>query len=118
MITPPEYEDLRALAQRDPDAFERRRREIIESALARVPEERRQRMRRLQWRIDQERLRCTNPLSACITLSRMMWDSVTGNHGLLDVLHNGKRVREDETGATVLPLNRHRMPHSEHTPAE
>ncbi len=101
----PEYEHLRVLAEQDPDAFERRRHEIIESALVRVPEERSQRMRRLQWRIDQERLRCRTPLAACIALSRMMWDSVTGNHGLLEVLHKGSRVREGERCATVLPLD-------------
>ncbi len=102
----PDYERLRALAEQDPQAFEQKRREIIDSALEQVPEHRRRRMRCLQWRIDQERHRCKTPLAACISLSRMMWDSVTGNHGLLDVLQNGNRARRTAQRAAVLPMHR------------
>lgn len=103
----PDFEKLRALADRDPEAFEQERRVLIESALARVPERHRQRMRGLQWRIDQERRRCKTPMAACISLSRMMWDSVVGNQGLLDVLHNGRRGASATPRAKVLPLRRH-----------
>lgn len=81
-----QFDRLKELAARDPEAFEALRRRSIEEMLARVPADRRERLRGLQWRIEQARARAPNPLAACVTLSRMMWDSVYGEHGLLATL--------------------------------
>lgn len=69
-------------AQEDPEAFEAMRLAAIEDVINRAPEANRERLRRLQWRIDQERRLAKTPLSACIRLSRMMWRNVTGPGGL------------------------------------
>ena len=74
------------LAARDPEAFERRRSEVIEDFIRRAPEDRQERLRRLQWRIDRTRERAGNPVAACVRLSQMMWDSLAGDGGLLEAL--------------------------------
>ena len=81
-----DFEKWSELANSDPEAFECRRAELIEQMIANLPAHRQQRMRCLQWKIDQIRARAGNPLSACIKLSDLMWDSLLGPGGLREVL--------------------------------
>ncbi len=69
-----DFDDWAALARSDPDAFESRRREAIQSIIDGAPVEQQARLRGLQFRIDLERSRSTTALSACIRLNRLMWD--------------------------------------------
>lgn len=102
-----DFEKWSELAQSNPAAFEQRRLEAIESFLQEIPPERRLPLRRLQWRIDRTRERAPNPMSACIQLSQMMWDSLLGEGGLRD------RLEQIDTPSTprrpkaqVLPFRR------------
>jgi len=72
------------LARNDPAAFESMRLAAIEAVIAEAPEANRERLRRLQWRIDQERRLARTPMAACLRISRMMWHSVLGPNGLHD----------------------------------
>lgn len=72
-----EFDEWARLAKEDPDAFERRRKAAIEAVIASAPMAEQQRLRGLQFRIDMERSRASTPLSACIRINRMMWDSFT-----------------------------------------
>jgi hypothetical protein len=104
MIAPHEIDDFELwakLAESDPDAFEEKRRQMLEAFIAQAPAHLRQRLERLQWRIDQERGKCSTPLSACVRLYSMMWDSVCGDNGLLWALQN---VADGGSGAGVQPL--------------
>lgn len=83
------FDDWKDLAASDPEAFEQRRREVIEQFISSIPPERQLRLRRLQWRIDMERRRCSNPVQSCLSLYTMMWDSVYGSNGLQEALHHG-----------------------------
>jgi hypothetical protein len=74
------------LAKTDPAAFEIRRAAVIEDVIQRMPRHKQQRMRCLQWKIDQVRSQANNPMAACIKLSEMMWDSLVGPGGLREVL--------------------------------
>ncbi len=74
-------------ARTNPHLFEEMRRQAIEEVIAQAPKEQQQRLRCLQWRIDQERRQAKSPLGACIRISRMMWESVSGSNGLLEQLH-------------------------------
>ena len=65
--------------------FEDMRQAAIDDFIAALPRERQQRMRQLQWRIDQER-RNRSPISACVKISSMMWDHMVGPQGLLGYL--------------------------------
>ena len=91
------------LARSDPEAFEARRAEVIEQMIQSMPEHRQQRMRCLQWKIDQVRGRAANPMAACIKLSEMMWDSLVGPGGLREVLERvGQGEFEAPPKASVL----------------
>jgi hypothetical protein len=70
------------LAKTDPERFERERKEAIEAVILQAPLEKQQRLRGLQWRIDMERSRANNPLSACIRLNKMMMDFAFSDKGL------------------------------------
>ncbi len=80
-----DFDYLTGLARSNPSEFERLRRQAIDAYIDTLPPERQQRMRCLQWRIDQERRRHT-PLGACVQLSKMMWDHLLGPGGLIGQL--------------------------------
>jgi hypothetical protein len=94
---PLKFDDWGALAKSDPEAFEQRRKEVIEQFIAGLPPNRQQRLRRLQWRVDMERQRCANPMQSCLRLYSMMWNSVYGKQGLQETLLHGM----PDTGATT-----------------
>jgi len=73
-----------AMARNNPSQFEAMRKQLIEQTIQQSNPEYRQRMEGLQWQIDQIRSTSSNPLSSCIKLSRMMWDTVLGENGLLE----------------------------------
>jgi len=106
---PLNFDDWKALAKSDPDAFEVRRKQVIEQFISSVPPERQQRLRRLQWRIDMERRRCSNPVKSCLRLYTMMWDSVYGDNGLLEALQHGlsdTHLTKDKRSANILSFKR------------
>ena len=78
------FDELVALACEDPDRLEAIRAREIELVLDRAPAHHRERLEKLQWRIDIERGRADDPTSACTALSEMMWDRVLGEAGLLE----------------------------------
>jgi len=82
-----DFDSAMRLAQDNPDAFEQYRREAIDGLIDRIPARNQERLRRLQWRIDQERKRSGNAMSACVRLYEMMWDSFAGERGLVGQLH-------------------------------
>ena len=85
-MNPFNFDEWATLAKTDPAAFAQRRADLIEAVIASAPLERQPQLRRLQWRIDMERQRCSNPMHACIHLFNKMWDSVYSERGLLNAL--------------------------------
>jgi hypothetical protein len=98
-----DFDHLLQLAERDPMRFEDMRQAAIDDFISNLPRERQQRMRQLQWRIDQER-RNRTPISACVKISSMMWDHMVGPKGLLGyLLGDSKRGSEiDQRACKVL----------------
>ncbi|MBN4079012.1 DUF3135 domain-containing protein [Beggiatoa alba] len=86
----PDFEELLTLAKEDPALFEARRLEYIESFLTHIPIEKQRRLRGLQWQIDQARNLARTPMSSCITIMSMMWDS-------LHLLNDHQRTLVDMT---------------------
>lgn len=80
-----DFDTMTAIAKEDPVEFERLRQIAIDEFIESAPPDRRERLRGLQWRIDQER-RNRTPLSACLRISKMMWDHLLGPNGLLGLL--------------------------------
>jgi len=81
-----DFDTWSAMARTDPQTFEKMRLAAIQAAIDSAPEANRERLRRLQWRIDQERRLARTPLAACVRISRMMWRAVLGPNGLNDRL--------------------------------
>lgn len=106
---PRDFDEWRLLAIRDPEGFEAARRRVLDEVIAQAPENRRHRLKGLQWRVDRVRERSATPLAACISLSGMMWESLAGDNGLLDALRGEQGVgHHDPQGphATVIPLHK------------
>ncbi len=81
------FDHWRQLAERDPACFEAQRRRVLDAAIRAAPQGRQQRLRRLQWRVDQTRRLSGTPMAACLRISGMMWDSVCGPQGLLRAMN-------------------------------
>lgn len=79
-----DFDTWSEVARSDPEAFESMRLAAIEAVIESAPEGNRERLRRLQWRIDQERRLARTPMAACLRISRMMWRAVLGPGGLND----------------------------------
>ncbi len=106
-----DFDDWAELAQSDPAAFEARREQAIEALIQRMPAHKQQRMRCLQWKIDQVRERAGSPMAACIKISEMMWDSLTGPGGLKDALERlGSRDMAPLPNADILAFDPARRP--------
>lgn len=96
-----DFDRWSALARHNPEAFESMRQAAISALIESAPPESRKRLRRLQWRIDQERRLSRSSLGACVRISNMMWDSLAGSGGLLDRLEQLRAVAGHRSGPAV-----------------
>ncbi|MEE9493651.1 MAG: DUF3135 domain-containing protein [Gammaproteobacteria bacterium] len=80
------FDEWARLAKNDPEAFERRRKLLIDTTISGADPEKRQRLMRTQWKVDQMRKREKTPMAACIKISQLMWDSIHGPGGLKSML--------------------------------
>ncbi len=106
-----DFDEWSALATCDPHQFEQRRSHLLNEVLQYTAPPRQQRLRCLQWRIDKVREISPNPMSACIKLSTMMWDSLMGQGGLHETLHaltqtNTPSTQPARRKAVILPFRR------------
>lgn len=81
-----DFDHWARLAREQPLEFERQRRALIRRTIAQADSGSRDRLRRLQWRVDMERDRSADPLASCIRIYRMMWASFAGERGLVSAL--------------------------------
>lgn len=100
-----DFERWRKLASQDPDGFELMRQDMIEAVIEAASERLQQRLRGLQWRIDQVRKRSPSPMAACISVSNMMWESFAGEDGLAQTLNRrGLSEKQESRKADVFPF--------------
>lgn len=76
-----DVEEWMHLWETDPQGAENRRQQEIEQLIMSAPEEKRQKLRQLQWRIDMERARHDNPMGRCIALYTMLTDHLWSDNG-------------------------------------
>ena len=105
-----DFDEMVRLAQDDPEAFERKRLAMVNDVIDQSSPELQRRMSGLQWQIDQIRENRSNPMAACIRISKMMWDSVLEEDGLLEKLEllqsGAKQSTPSETqSAEIIPFN-------------
>ena len=105
------FEELSTLAQKDPEAFEQRRQELIEEAISQLPPERQERLRKFQWRLDMERKRAKTPLGACIRFNDLLLEMVYGEGGFLEAINTLKGILENlENPDSERPKETFRLP--------
>ncbi len=81
-----DFEAWAKLARDDPQAFELERKLLIERAIMRAPADKQQRLRCLQWKLDQIRNLASNPMAACLQINQLLWESILSERGLLNCL--------------------------------
>lgn len=81
-----DFEYWARLAKEQPEEFESKRAELLEQLIESSPPKVRQRLHSIQWRVDCERERSPTPLSACLKISRMMWDAVYERGGFMSLV--------------------------------
>lgn len=79
-----DFDAWASLARDDPEAFEARRRGLIDQLIERAQPRQRRRLLGLQFRIDMERRRSRTPMAACVRIQELMWESFAGPDGLCD----------------------------------
>jgi len=109
------------LARKDPEAFELERKLLIERAIMRAPAGKQQRLRCLQWKLDQIRNLASTPMAACLQINQLLWESILSERGLLHCLQrlqSGIHADTSErTTAKILQFQR-RVPPSLPPPDE
>ena len=101
----PAFEELAELGRRDPSALEALARLLTDDVIKHAPRPAsRRRLEGLKFRIEMERRRSPDPLAACVRLSRLMHESLSELHAVLNE-PDGLRRRERSRG-TVLGFPR------------
>ena len=111
--TPPQnFDEWALLAKSNPQAFEAQRMQIIDRAIQQAPAHKQHRLRCMQWKLDQIRNTSRTPLVACLRMNRMLWESVTGEQGLLACLNRPQgrclqaAPQTPHPGSSVTPFRR------------
>ena len=71
----PDFDELVRLAQTDPESFESFRKDVCEEFISQAPEQYQRRLRGIQFQIDMEVEKASNPMAACVKVSQMMHES-------------------------------------------
>ncbi len=78
-----DFDEWVALAKGDPEAFEQRRTQLLQTAIRKAPDGNRSRLEGLQFQIDMIRQKMRHPMGACVKLSSMMFDQLSRELPLL-----------------------------------
>jgi len=81
-----DFERWAALAKNNPQEFEAKRAELLESYIQLAPVAKQQRLRCLQWKVDQIRNNAGSTFHAALKINQLMWESLMGKGGLYDAL--------------------------------
>ncbi len=80
----PAFDELKRLAEQDPQALEALRTRLIEEVIENAAPESQPRLRGLQFQVDMERRRAKTPMASCIKVSQLMQDSLLRLQGALN----------------------------------
>jgi Protein of unknown function (DUF3135) len=104
--TLPAFEVLAELGRRDPAALQALGRLLTDDVIKHAPRpDSRRRLEGLKFRIEMERRRSPDPLSACVRLSRLMHESLSELHTVLNE-PNGYLKGAPRQSGTVLGFPR------------
>ncbi len=71
----PCFDDLKVMADQDPEGFEQFRRQSCQDFIRCLPKHHRQRLKAVQFRVDYELSKAKNPMAGLVKISGMMHDS-------------------------------------------
>jgi hypothetical protein len=102
----PSFDELMKLAKRDPAKLETLRQSWVEDVISSAPDHFQRRLRGLQFQIDMERQKASNPVSSCIRISQMMHEGLAN---LRDALNQQPELEsapshEPTSIATIIPF--------------
>ncbi|MBL4610864.1 DUF3135 domain-containing protein [Halopseudomonas sp.] len=104
----PSFDEMSAMAREQPEALEDLRIRLTEEVIEQASDASKRRLRGLAFVIEAERRKASNPLQACIRLSRLMLDSAVELKASLDLLRTAEpgSTRESRPSGTarVLPF--------------
>ena len=106
-----DFDQWQRLAQEDPEAFERQRRQAVDALIAQAPRASRARLRGLQFRIDMERRKAGSALAGAQRLQQMLAEQLQQLSVAFERLatcpqHQSRPAPEGKLVAPVLPLQR------------
>jgi hypothetical protein len=95
-----DFEKWAKLASSDPQSFEQLRQDKIADVIGKATGNHQQRLRKLQWRIDQVRNKNnkTSSMAACLAISDLMWDTFERLNELLQL-----QAKNSTTSSLPLP---------------
>ncbi|GJM05712.1 MAG: hypothetical protein DHS20C09_17080 [marine bacterium B5-7] len=106
-----DFNEWAKLAKEDPDAFENKRRQILQNVIDKSSPKIKHRIQGLQWQIDQVRATSPNAMASCLKISQMMWDTAVGEEGLVchlqrltDPEHSREISNQTSQSATIMEL--------------
>lgn len=98
----PSFEELMNLALHEPEKLEALRQSWVEETINSAPEPFQRRLRGLQFQIDMEREKASNPVSSCVRISQMMHEGLAN---LRDVIKNDTPAQSEQPSiASILPF--------------
>ena len=98
----PSFDELMRLASQEPDRLEGLRKNWVDEVITSAPEPYQRRLRGLQFQIDMERERASNPISSCIRISQMMHEGLANLRIALNKPENENTAEDNLTSAEVL----------------
>lgn len=105
------FDEWAKMAKENPEAFEDRRKKMIQGVIDATSPEVKRRMQGLQWQIDNIRSTSPNPMASCLKISQMMWDNVLGEDGLVENMNKlndpelASKSKQPKKSATIISLN-------------
>ncbi len=102
----PSFDELMKLALQDPEKLETLRLSCVEDIISSAPNQFQRRLRGLQFQIDMEREKASNPVSSCIKISQMMHDSLANLRNAINENQETSDTQADinSTAAAIIPF--------------
>jgi len=98
----PSFDELMRLASLEPEKLESLRKSWVDNVITNAPENYQRRLRGLQFQIDMERERASNPMSSCIRISQMMHEGLANLREALNQPEDENMVEDNPASAEVL----------------
>jgi hypothetical protein len=106
------YEELKGLVQQSPQAFEARRRQLIDEAIEGMPAARRQQARQWQFQLEMTLRRYKDPVARMNKMVEILWQQLAHlQRALRSPVALTAERRGRSAGGAVIDLARHRQRH-------